>query len=227
MAVVYFHKRKDTNEIFYVGIGDVSRPYNKYGRNRHWNHIVEKVGYDVEIIHTDLTWEDASELEIKYIKEFGRRDLGLGKLVNMTDGGEGMENPSDETRRKLSESRKGEKNHNYNKPLSESTKQKLSDFNMGKKLSDETRVKMSNSRMGENHFMYGKKHKEESRLKMSLSKIGRRALNSKLSNDDVLWIRKNYIPKDKIFGGTAMSKKYNLTKSTISGIINRKTYTDI
>ena len=90
MAVVYFHRRKDTNEVFYVGIGKtVARSKSKKGRNPYWHNIVNKVGYDIEIIHRKITWEEACKLEKKYIKEFGRQDLGLGLLVNMTDGGDG------------------------------------------------------------------------------------------------------------------------------------------
>ena len=37
----------------------------------------------------DLTWEQAQEKEREFIKLCGRKDLGLGTLVNKTDGGEG------------------------------------------------------------------------------------------------------------------------------------------
>ncbi len=35
MAIVYQHRRKDTNEIFYIGIGkNTNRAYNKYSRSK-------------------------------------------------------------------------------------------------------------------------------------------------------------------------------------------------
>jgi hypothetical protein len=123
-TLLYFHRRNDNNTIFYVGIGGKTRPSDTTNRNRYWHNIVEKVGYSVEIIHTNLTWEQACILEIKYIKQFGRFDLGLGKLVNMTDGGDGVKGKdcngekngffnkkhNDKTLNKMSISRSGEKN---------------------------------------------------------------------------------------------------------------------
>ena len=51
MAVVYLHKRKDNNEVFYIGIGnDVKRAYSHQNRNVHWKHIVNKVDYKVAYI---------------------------------------------------------------------------------------------------------------------------------------------------------------------------------
>lgn len=39
-----------------------------------------------------MTWEEACEKEKELISKIGRRDLGLGTLVNMTDGGDGTFN---------------------------------------------------------------------------------------------------------------------------------------
>lgn len=89
-TVIYRHIRLDTNEVFYIGIGKERRPYSKHGRNKHWHNIVNKCGYEVQILKTDLTKEDACELESILISYYGRKDLGLGTLVNMTDGGEGV-----------------------------------------------------------------------------------------------------------------------------------------
>lgn len=43
---VYQHKRKDTNEFFYIGIGKRSdRPKQTIGSNKWWKRIVEKHGF--------------------------------------------------------------------------------------------------------------------------------------------------------------------------------------
>jgi hypothetical protein len=89
---VYLHRRKDTGQIFYIGIGVRRRAYQKIHRNDMWHNVVNKYGYTIEIIHRNLTQEEAFDIEIKLIKKYGRRDLGLGYLVNMTDGGEGKVN---------------------------------------------------------------------------------------------------------------------------------------
>ena len=80
---VYFHINPIKNEVFYVGIGNIKRPYQTRSRNKHWKHVVNKYGYIIKIIHENLSWDKACELEIKYINEFGRKDLKLGQLVRL------------------------------------------------------------------------------------------------------------------------------------------------
>jgi hypothetical protein len=174
MAVVYRHIRLDKNEPFYIGIGEKeNRAYTKRARNHHWHHIVKNTDYKIQILFDDLTWEKACEKEIELIKIYGRKDLGLGTLVNLTDGGEGQLGKtswnkgkktseetikkmkskivSEETIKKISESHK----KNGIKPpsrkgtiLSEKTKKKLSEFNKGKIISEQTRNKISESLRG-------------------------------------------------------------------------------
>jgi hypothetical protein len=90
--VVYIHRRKDDNSIFYVGMGSINRVSDKTNRNSYWNNVVNKYGYNKEVVAKKLSIEDAYELETFLIQEIGRKDLGLGKLVNMTDGGDGCTN---------------------------------------------------------------------------------------------------------------------------------------
>jgi hypothetical protein len=143
MGVVYQHRRNDTNEIFYVGIGrNNKRPHSKSRRNIIWKNIVNKHGYTVEILHEDLSFDECKEIERELISIHGRKDLGTGILCNLTDGGDGVVgyihsdvskrnmsesklNMSDETKRKMGESRKGEKNPMFGKKRSEETKRKM------------------------------------------------------------------------------------------------------
>ena len=74
---------------------------------------------------------------------------------------------TDETRRKMSESREGAKNPMYGKPRSDDTKRKISEANTGKKRSDEVKQKLSEARKGEKHPFYGKSLSEEHRRKLS------------------------------------------------------------
>lgn len=108
---VYRHRRLDTNEIFYVGIGNIKRPYCKRRntRGKFWYHITDKTEYIPEILFKNLTWEDAKDLEIFLISIYGRRDNKTGILCNMTDGGDGGTGciPSLETRKKMSYARIG------------------------------------------------------------------------------------------------------------------------
>lgn len=83
----------------------------------------------------------------------------------------GDNNPSksDEVRRKKSEAIKGERNHNYGKPRSETTRKKISEAHQGKILSTETRKRISESKSGENNPNYGKSFSDERRKKISES----------------------------------------------------------
>lgn len=87
-TLIYIHK-KPCGTVFYVGIGNKKRPYVKTERSVFWNRIVDKYGYNIEILKYNLTWSEACELEVALISHYGRRDLGEGQLVNLTSGGEG------------------------------------------------------------------------------------------------------------------------------------------
>jgi anti-sigma28 factor (negative regulator of flagellin synthesis) len=142
-TVVYIHKRKDTNEVFYVGIGKIQRPYHKSKRNKYWKSIVNKHGYDIEIIHKDLSWENACKIERQLISQYGRLDLGTGILVNMTDGGEGNQNIiyTDEWREKQRIASTG-------RIQTEETKKKRALRQTGIKFSKDRKKNISKSKKG-------------------------------------------------------------------------------
>jgi hypothetical protein len=153
MAYVYRHIRLDKNEPFYIGIGSDSnfqRAYDKTSRNKHWNHISAK-GYYVEILINDLTWDAACVKEKEFIALYGRNDLGLGSLCNMTDGGEGAINRifSKEHRERISKSKMGHK-------VSEETLNKLRTSRIGIKHTEEFKQNMSLRNSGKNNPNFGK-----------------------------------------------------------------------
>ena len=93
MAIVYQHRRKDDNSVFYIGIGiDVKRAYSKKNRNIHWQNICNKYGYEIDILFSGISYEMACVIEYGLIIDLGRIDLGTGRLVNLTDGGKGSVN---------------------------------------------------------------------------------------------------------------------------------------
>lgn len=94
MAYVYRHIRLDKNVPFYIGIGadeegEYERAFYKYKRNKHWMNVINKTEYEVDILIEGLLWEEACLKEKEFIKLYGRRDIGTGTLVNMTNGGDG------------------------------------------------------------------------------------------------------------------------------------------
>lgn len=156
MAYVYRHIRLDKNEVFYIGIGVGYRYNQKHNRNRYWKHVVGLAGFHAEIIIDDLTWEQAIEKEKEFIRLYGRKDLGKGTLVNLTDGGEGMlgHKPTIETRKKSSELRRGKCPRPPGWKQTEEGRRKMSSANKGNKrcvgrvLSIATKNKISASLMG-------------------------------------------------------------------------------
>jgi hypothetical protein len=139
--------------------------YNKICRNFYWKRVVEKYGYEIVLVETDVSWETACEMEKQLIKHYGRKDLGEGSLVNMTDGGNGSIGKvfTSSYRSKLSKSAKL-RGPNFTKLHSVDSKQKMSISH--KNMSDETRKKMSDSHTG-------KKHSEETKEKMRKARLGK------------------------------------------------------
>ncbi len=110
MAVVYRHIRLDKNEPFYIGIGkSLERAFSIKSRNKYWQSIYKITSIEVEILFENLTLEEAFEKEVEFIKIYGRKDLGLGTLVNMTDGGYGTVNHSPEVLKSISTKLSGRK----------------------------------------------------------------------------------------------------------------------
>lgn len=156
MAYVYRHIRKDKNQIFYIGIGVGYRANQKTNRSKHWARIAEKHGYVIEIMMDGLTWGQAVEKEMEFIKLYGRNDKKLGTLVNLTDGGDGVVGhiPSAETRRKISVAKKGINPRPIGWKMPQSGIDKMRKSNMGHKrgvgrvLSQESRNKIRNALIG-------------------------------------------------------------------------------
>ncbi len=115
---LYRHIRLDTNQVFYVGIGVKTKKDIKYNyytrstckwRNSFWNNVIAKTDYEVEIVLESDSKDFIKQKEVEFIALYGRRDKGLGTLVNLTDGGEGNQGykHTEEAIKKMSELKKG------------------------------------------------------------------------------------------------------------------------
>ena len=88
---VYEHYRPNCDEPFYVGKGCGNRAHTINNRkNLHWKRIAKKYGFEVRVVAEKMSEFNAILLEISLIACWGRMDMGVGPLVNHTDGGEGF-----------------------------------------------------------------------------------------------------------------------------------------
>jgi hypothetical protein len=130
MYCVYEHWRPDKNVCFYVGMGRPKRAHDHtHDRNRHYLNVVAKLrrlGLEIEvrIFASGLTPDHAAIIEISRIMYYGR-----DALTNMTDGGDGAFNPSEETRRKIGLASRGRKGR-AGYPASDETKARLREIGL-------------------------------------------------------------------------------------------------
>ena len=159
MAIVYRHIRQDTNEVFYVGIGKTEkRAYDKNGyRSDFWHNIAQN-GYDVEIIFDDLSWEHACEKEQEFISLYGRRDLGEGTLVNMTDGGDGGNGMivSEETKEKIRQFQLTQDTPWKHRPVPDERKEKIRNTLKGRKRPESVIQKLRKPKPNKENYSYPK-----------------------------------------------------------------------
>ena len=130
---VYAYLREDGSP-YYIGKGKGKRAWKK---NRKDVIKPPKEKSRVILLEKSLTEIGAFAIERRYICWYGRKDNKTGILRNTTDGGDGVVNPSMETRMKMRASK------------------------LGKKHTQETKMKMSVIRKGKNNHFYGKNHTDE------------------------------------------------------------------
>jgi len=193
---VYLYRDEKGTPI-YVGKGKGTRA--KRHLNRKDKHpFVQKIqkmireGHNPqpEFLIKEVDEEFALFAEEEAIRKYGRKDLGTGTLLNLTDGGEGNSgwNPSKETRTKMKEN------------------------NLGKTLSSETREKISSSLLKKGWVLTtarldnfigmrkGSIQSNETRAKISAAKKGRtlsiehREALSIAAKED--WARRKLIKKE-------------------------------
>lgn len=155
MFYVYEHIRPDTDMVFYVGKGSGYRLNSKKNRNQYWHNIVNKVGS----FKTKVIFEHEDEnlvflVEQERIDQLRRLNI---KLCNVTNGGEGISGftHSEESKKKMSSSRKLLSPHKH----TEETKEKIRQANTGVVFTEERKHKISIKAIG-------RKVSEQTKLKL-------------------------------------------------------------
>ena len=173
----------------YIGQTIKSLEKRKYGHvfrslnnedNNYFHSALRK--YEIE----NFSWEVLEEcsnaeflnaLEVFYIGYYDTFNNGY----NLTLGGEGTggHKCSDETRKKMSIARTGEKHPWFGRKHTKESKLKMSKSRTGNKNhfygkhhSIETKRKMSEANSGEKHHMYGKELSAETKRKLSIANSG-------------------------------------------------------
>ena len=181
------YKHTSPSEKVYIGITSQKPEYrwdngNGYKQNIYFYNAIQKYGWENfkhEILFTNLTKEGACTKEKELITLYDSTDRNKG--YNLSIGGELSALGtilSDETRRKMSESRIGDKNHFYGKHHSEKTKKIISDKAKKRTRSDEAKRKTSETLKG--HIV-----SEETRKKIS-DKHSKRSVVQLNKNNEIV-----------------------------------------
>lgn len=104
------------------------RALRKYGKDSFEWEIIKRCNSHDELIHSEQF----------FIKQFNTK---VPDGYNMTDGGEGMPNPTEETKRKLRE-------FNLGKTLTKEHVEKIAERNRGQKRSEQARRNISEAHKG-------------------------------------------------------------------------------
>ena len=168
-----------------VYIGITSMPVKRrwdngrgYINNKYFYRAICKYGWDNfehVILFEGLRKEEACLMEKCYIALYDSINSDKGYNINL--GGYVL---SEETKKKIGDSQRGEKHHLYGKHLSEETKRKMSEqrkgrtpWNKGKTFSDEYKQNMSNITKGRTPWNKGKSLSEEHKKRIGEAKKGK------------------------------------------------------
>lgn len=153
---VYLHLRRTDGKVFYVGKGTRRRAWSMNRKNPHWRRTVAKHGYDVILIHRDMTESCALSFERALIRAYSSPEL-----TNLTDGGEGASGYSHtlEGRAKMSAAWQ-------TRVVSDETRLRLSAFQRGRKHSPEHVLKQAEAQKG-------KTYSEETKAKIGAAHRGK------------------------------------------------------
>lgn len=195
---------------------------------------MKKYGIDnfiFEVIAACKTYEDTNDTEIFIIAQHNSCNKKNG--YNISSGGKNF-GSSEKSRKKMSiSSKKRWQNKEFRKKVIlamtgrevlPETRKKISDKQKGKIIPEESKKKMSLAHKGQIPWNKGIISSEKMKQKNREAHWGEKSWTAKLTELDVLEIRKKYNKNDCY---QKIAKQYNVDPTTISQIIRRKTWKHI
>lgn len=191
--IVYRHT--SPNGKIYIGItcGSMTSRAGKNGRrysgNEHFYRAIQKYGWDNfqhDILYSNLTKEEACELETSLIAEYKANQYDFG--YNICDGGEGRsgDHQSDDTKKLISVAAKEQWKNPIirqrhieslrGREVTQETRNKIRDSQIGKYVPPEVGRKISEAKKGKHPWNYGKKcgpRSDETKAKLSAYNKGK------------------------------------------------------
>lgn len=188
----HFYKLRNNTH----GNSHLQNAYNKYQEENFIFEILEIVDDCSILINAEQKW----------INEYKNQNIKLYNICIIAGSRYGI-NHTNKTKRKMSISKLGNKNHFFGRTHTDEIKKRLSIINKT------------------NNPFQGKKHTLESKLKMKVSiPRGEKHHNSKLTKDLVNQIRYIYIHNS--VSNSKIAKQFNVSCALISKIVKNKAWFD-
>jgi hypothetical protein len=167
---------RNSDRFFYIGKGTKSRAQHHLRRSTNSENnskqatvkAIRNDGFEPGVIKLfeNLTEQEALDKEIELIALYGRKDLGLGHLTNLTNGGEGTSGHkhTEETKKKMREAVRPNKGKKLRTPRTPEHTAKVAKSRIGKPSpikgttwTDEQKANLSKLRKGSKCPTKGKK----------------------------------------------------------------------
>ena len=142
-------------------------------KKHYFHNALQKYGFNKfnwSILYYAQDKESLNAAEIYWIKNLNSRNKEKG--YNLRSGGANGKH-LEESKKKISKSRKGKPSNFKGKTHSKESKRKNSESHKGIIPSEESKRKNSESHKGENNGFYGKTHSKETKKKNSESHMGK------------------------------------------------------